>query len=220
VVGDSDDPVSRGYVCFKGLQAPEQHNSDRRLTRSLHRRDEEWVAIDSEEIFKLAGRELAQIIDRHGPGSVALYLGTQCFFNTLNPLAINAVATAIGTPRIFYTMTIDQSAKWIGESRMGGWQGGQQVFAESDVWMFFGSNPLVSMVAGAGASQFVFTDPVKTMKAQKSAGYEDHRRGSAEKRNGEVRRHSLAAPAGLRRRDCRSDAAYDSRAGLARCGVL
>ncbi|MBT3625006.1 MAG: molybdopterin-dependent oxidoreductase [Gammaproteobacteria bacterium] len=170
VIGDRDDPLSRGYACFKGLQAPEQHNSEKRLTRSLKRVDGEWVADSTADILSQAGERLGEIIQKYGPGSVATYTGTQCYFNTLNPLAIGTFAATIGTPRSFYTMTIDQSAKWIAESRMGGWLGGQQVFENADCWLFFGSNPLVSMVAGAGASQFAFIDPVKTMKAQKRRG--------------------------------------------------
>jgi anaerobic selenocysteine-containing dehydrogenase len=67
-------------------------------------------------------------------------------------------------------MTIDQSAKWIGEARMGGWAAGPQRFEESDAWMIVGSNPLVSMVAGAGANQFAFSDPVKTVKRMRERG--------------------------------------------------
>jgi anaerobic selenocysteine-containing dehydrogenase len=36
--------------------------------------------------------------------------------------------------------------------------------------MLFGSTPLASMVAGAGASQIAFTDPVKTMNAPNARG--------------------------------------------------
>src|SRR3954454_24404145 len=43
VRGDRYDPVSRGYICFKGRQAPEQHHGDRRLLRSLVRAGDELV---------------------------------------------------------------------------------------------------------------------------------------------------------------------------------
>jgi anaerobic selenocysteine-containing dehydrogenase len=170
VVGDHDDPLSRGYACFKGLQAPEQHNGPKRLRSSVRRAGGDLVPGPSEEILAEAGSKLRDIIDRHGPDSVALFTGTQALFNSITPLAIIGFADAIGTERRFNTMTIDQSAKWIAEARMGGWEGGPQHFESADTWMLFGSNPLVSMVAGAGASQFAFTDPVKTMKRLRDRG--------------------------------------------------
>ena len=73
VIGDRDDPLSRGYACFKGLQAPEQHNSEKRLTRSLKRVDGEWVADSTADILSQAGERLGEIIQKYGPGSVATY---------------------------------------------------------------------------------------------------------------------------------------------------
>ena len=37
VKGDKDNPTSRGYVCFKGLQAEEMHHGPQRLLRPLKR---------------------------------------------------------------------------------------------------------------------------------------------------------------------------------------
>ena len=170
VAGDRDDPVSKGYVCFKGLQAPEQHNSPRRLLSSLRRAGGEFEPGWSEDILAEAGSRLRDIVGGYGPDSVAIFTGTQALFNCATPPAIVGFADAIGTRRRFSTMTIDQSAKWIAEARMGGWEGGPQHFERADTWMLFGSNPLVSMVAGAGADQFAFTDPVRTMKRLRDRG--------------------------------------------------
>lgn len=170
VVGDRDDPLSRGYACFKGLQAPEQHNSPKRLCRSLRRDGNELTPGASEAILAEAGARLRSLVERYGPDSVAVFTGTQALFNGITPIAINAFADALGTERRFNTMTIDQSAKWIAEARMGGWEAGPQSFETADTWMLFGSNPLVSMVAGAGANQIAFVDPVKTMKRLRERG--------------------------------------------------
>ena len=171
VRGDRADPVSRGFACFKGLQAPEQHNSPARLTRSLGRGvDGALHPMASEDALAAAGAKLAAIVAEHGPGSVGFFTGTQCFLNTLNSDVVNAFAGALGTPRVFATMTIDQSAKWIAEQRMGVWVAGPQTFTTSDVWMFVGANPLVSMTAPAGPDGVTLADPVKTMKEAKARG--------------------------------------------------
>jgi len=170
VRGDKNDPVSRGYACFKGLQAAEQHYGEGRLLHSLRRRDGRLEPAGSEDVLAEAGAKLAAIVQQHGPRSVAFFTGTQALFNTVDPPLIGGFAAALGTPRAFTTMTIDQSAKWIGEARLGAWAAGPQNFDDADVWMLIGSNPLVSMVAGAGANQFAFYDPVKTLKDRRATG--------------------------------------------------
>src|SRR4029077_4212853 len=97
-----------------------------------------------------AGRKLKAIVDAHGPEAVGVYKGTQCGNNSGNIGMADAFVAALGTPRTFVTMTIDQSAKWIADQRLGTWAGGVQSFDESDVWLFVGTNPLVTMVGGAG----------------------------------------------------------------------
>jgi anaerobic selenocysteine-containing dehydrogenase len=171
VRGDREDPLSRGYICFKGIQAQEQHCGPTRLLHSLGRDDKGVLReMSSAEALSAAGRALAAILEQYGPDSIAFFMGTQSVFNTLAPPMIRALAKAIGTHRLYGTMTIDQSAKWIAEARLGTWDAGPQDFAHSDVWMFVGSNPLVSLVAGAGPHQFVFSDPVKMLKAAKQRG--------------------------------------------------
>ena len=54
----------------------------------------------------------------------------------------------IGSSRKFSSMSVDQSAKWVAENRLGRWAAGGQRFADADVWMLVGTNPLVSMQGG------------------------------------------------------------------------
>jgi len=170
VRGDRDDPMSRGYVCFKGLQAPEQHHGGKRLRRPLHRVDGALAEGDSARLLDEAGRKLKAIVDAHGPEAVGFFKGTQCGYNAINSNMVDAFVAALGTPRTFITMTIDQSAKWVAEQRLGVWAAGGQSYFESDVWMFVGANPLVSMIAAGGPHYFLTPDPVKTLKERKARG--------------------------------------------------
>src|SRR3546814_10220664 len=67
---------------------------------------------------------------------------------------------ALGTPSLFTTLSIDQSAKAIAACRMGYWHAGRNHIDDSDVAILFGSNPLISHSAGG----FLVSDPVKRVK--------------------------------------------------------
>ena len=170
VRGDKEDPASRGFACFKGLQAPEQHYGERRLLHSLIGQSDGFVRAGSEEALADAGAKLAAIVSEHGPKSVGFFMATQSIFNTLSRTMIRAFAAALDTPRLFYTMTIDQSAKWVAEGRLGAWDAGSQRFADADVWMLIGSNPAVTLVTAGGPNLTIFQDPVKNLKDARARG--------------------------------------------------
>lgn len=170
VRGDRDDPLSRGYACFKGLQAADQHHGPGRLLRPLMRKGGQLVEGSSEAMLADAGARLKAIVAAHGPAAVGLYKGTQCSYNSASAAMADAFVAALGTPRSFITMTIDQSAKWIAEQRLGAWAGGVQDFESADVWLFIGTNPLVTMVGAGGPGFFLMPDPVKALKARKARG--------------------------------------------------
>src|SRR3546814_6667986 len=67
---------------------------------------------------------------------------------------------ALGTPSLFTTLSIDQSAKAMSACRMGYWHAGRDHIDDSDVAILFGSNPLISHSAGG----FLVSDPVKRVK--------------------------------------------------------
>ena len=69
-------------------------------------------------------------------------------FATLTRPFLQSWMKSLGSHKYFSTMTIDQSAKWIVPLRMGAYLGGGQRFEDADVWMFAGTNPLVSVNAG------------------------------------------------------------------------
>ena len=171
VRGDKSNPLTRGYVCFKGLRNPELHHGPERITTSLKRGADGVLApIPSERAFDEIADRLRVIIDEDGPRSVAVFIGTQGLFGAANPAFAGAFAAAIGSPSLFGTMTIDQSAKWIASGRIGEFGGGPQAFDTADVWMFVGTNPLVSVTGGPGLSGFNNFNPVKSLEDAKARG--------------------------------------------------
>ncbi|MGH3362979.1 MAG: molybdopterin-dependent oxidoreductase, partial [Nocardioides sp.] len=79
VRGNPDDPLSRGYICPKGVSIGDVREDPDRLRRPVRRLgsgpDAEWVEIDWDEAFDLVADGLAGTINRLGPDAVGIYLG-------------------------------------------------------------------------------------------------------------------------------------------------
>lgn len=83
-----------------------------------------------------------------GPRAVALYFGSFGFpYPAPGPMAA-AFMQAINSPMQFSSGRIDQPGKPIATALRGRWNAGPQPFAEADVWMLVGTNPVVSMWGG------------------------------------------------------------------------
>lgn len=147
--GDRSNPHSEGFFCLKGKHFPDMHTAPSRLRHSLARdADGALAPTDAEDAMDRVAERLGAILERHGRGSVAVYLGT--LFYQLPQTA--AVATAwMDALRIrlrFSSGTIDQPGKQTAQAAFGHWLAGTHVFDESDVWMLVGTNPLVAISGG------------------------------------------------------------------------
>ncbi|MET0370518.1 MAG: molybdopterin-dependent oxidoreductase [Sphingobium sp.] len=169
VQGDRANPATRGYACIKGLQNGEWHHHPDRIVHPQKRNAEgRFDSITSEQALDEIAARIAAIVAEDGPGAIAMFQGTQAATNVLFYLMSASFMAALGSPSIFGTMTVDQSAKWIAEARIGKFASGRQSFKDADVWMLVGNNPAVS-VSGAG-SGVVHYDPVKQMRDAKARG--------------------------------------------------
>ena len=158
---DRDHRVSKGYACFKGLQAVGNHYGPSRLLQSLKRRpDRGFDTIPAEQAFDEIAARLSEIRARHGAESIALFRGTAGFHNSTAFGIHGSFLEALGSRSLFTTLSIDQSAKAIAACRMGYWDAGRPHIDQSDVALFFGSNPLISHSAGG----FLVSDPVRRLK--------------------------------------------------------
>jgi anaerobic selenocysteine-containing dehydrogenase len=169
VRGDKDHVLTSGYACIKGLAAPELHNGPDRLLRPLKRQpDGGFAPIALETALDEIAETIARIAERDGPDSIGAYSGTQAAFNApLTPM-LRGFMQALGSKSYFTTATVDQSAKQVAMERLGTWGAGAQTWAEADVWMFFGTNPLVSIVGGVNG--FLALNPARRIREAKARG--------------------------------------------------
>lgn len=172
-----------GFCCTRGQAAPEQiEHADRLLQSQRRMPDGSFAAIGSEAAMDEIAARLKDIIDRHGPESVAMYLGTYTTTYPATSAFTIAFTRAIQSPMVFTANTIDQPGKDVANALIGGWDAGPQAFAGSDVWMILGANPLVSLAvtlpgqnpgkrltdAIAGGMKFIVVDPRRTVSAARA----------------------------------------------------
>ncbi|MGE0308089.1 MAG: molybdopterin-dependent oxidoreductase [Acidimicrobiia bacterium] len=166
VIGDAADPVYHGYTCIKGRQLPQQHNSPDRLLHSLRREpDGSFTAIPSTQAFdEIAGR-IRDILDEHGPRSIAVYQGTHGMAQPVAAAMSDELMRAIGSPMIFNPVAIDQPGKILATGMHGRWHGGTWHLHQLDTLMLVGTNPVVSMWGGT----FVY-NPTRQFREAKARG--------------------------------------------------
>lgn len=183
LIGDKNNPVYHGYSCVKGRNFHEWHYSESRITSPLKRTaagDFERVELDA--AFDGVAEKLRSIVAANGPRSVAMYSGTFSHFCVAGVMTRHAFMDAIDSPMRFSNATIDQPGKPIAMALHGRWGAGPQAFADSDVCMLVGANPLVSMWGGIPAfnparrlhqarkqgMKLIVIDPRRTESARKA----------------------------------------------------
>jgi anaerobic selenocysteine-containing dehydrogenase len=170
VSGDHDHALTKGFTCGKGRRIVDFHTDPQRLRNSRKRLADgtfEDIAASS-AIEEIAG-QLRDIADTYGPDAIGFYSGTQAAYASLtNPFA-TAWWRTMGSKKTFSSMTVDQSAKWVAEGRLGRWAAGIQRFADADVWLLTGTNPLVSMQGGYFTG-FPIHDGFRRLQQEKQRG--------------------------------------------------
>lgn len=167
VKGDKNNPLSKGYACFKGLQPEASHHGRHRILRPLKRmEDGSYQAISSEQAIEEIAERLAPLLEQHGPQTLAVFLGNGGMFNIAGFYMLPSFLSSFGSDQYFSTLTIDQSGKLVTMGRLGAWAAGYPAFEDMDVAMFIGANPLVSH----GSLGFLQADPVKSLKRARENG--------------------------------------------------
>jgi anaerobic selenocysteine-containing dehydrogenase len=151
VMGDPENPGSRGFTCVKGRALPAQINHPDRLLRAM-KRDKEGVLrpIASGRALDEVATRVRDLIDRHGPRSLALYAGNGVLGHAAGNVIAHRLWRTLGSPMLFTSGSIDQPGKPIALSMHGRWMAGMAALPDTDTWMFVGTNPLVSLWAGTG----------------------------------------------------------------------
>src|SRR4249919_3498500 len=151
--GNPDDPLSRGYICPKGVALADVYDDPDRLRRPIRRvrstgstSDPDWEEIGWDEALDLVADGLAEALNRHGRNAVGIYLGNP------NAHALGSATHAVPfvkslrTHNRFSASTVDQAPH-----QLIAWQmfGHQLLLPIPDLdrtsyLLVFGANPMAS----------------------------------------------------------------------------
>jgi anaerobic selenocysteine-containing dehydrogenase len=170
VSGDAEHGLTHGFTCAKGRRIVDFHTDPKRFLSSQKRQaDGKLADISADSAIEEIAAQLRDIANSYGPDAIGFYSGTQAAYASLtNPFA-SAWWRTMGSNKTFSSMTVDQSAKWVAEGRLGKWAAGMQRFADADVWLLAGTNPLVSMQGGIFTG-FPIHDGFRRLQQEKQRG--------------------------------------------------
>lgn len=147
LAADSDHPVSRGFVCNKGLYGADLHNDPDRLNVPLKRAAPgRFEPVGWEEALADIAQRLRATIDRHGAGAVAACTGNPAAFNSLFGPAFGGLLAQLGVRTTFSSGTQDCSNKFAGSEAVFGTRTLHPVpdIDRAGLIVLFGENPAVS----------------------------------------------------------------------------
>ncbi len=145
VEGNRNAPLYDGYTCPKGRALPAFHNNPDRLLHSMKRQpDGSYQPIPTDLAIAEIAERLKDIVARHGPRSVAGFLGNPGVEQVATAPVMMSLLRAIGSPMFFSMATLDQPNTKIAEALHGAWDGGRMRPETLDVMLIAGGNPVIS----------------------------------------------------------------------------
>ena len=146
IKGSPDDPLSRGYICPKGVSLADIHTDPDRLRRPVRRDGDEWVEIGWDEAFDLVADGLAQAVNQHGRDAIGVYLGNPNIHSLGSMTHGLGLVKTLRTRNKFSATSVDQLPHQLVAHLMYG----HQLFLpipdidRTSFLLVFGANPMAS----------------------------------------------------------------------------
>lgn len=145
--GDVDHPLTRGFLCPKGMASHEMVTDPLRLRHPYERIGGEWKRITWPEAYEKISRRLRELISKHGRNSIAMYYGGGNATSSMNYMLADGFLRALGADRMFNVLTLEFTNRYLVMEKMYGKQFfvTQPDMDRTDCLLIFGSNPMVSL---------------------------------------------------------------------------
>ena len=148
---DDEHVATGGFACIKGIRQHELYASPDRLRFPMKRvgspdDPDAWERVSWGQAQGEIGAKVRSIIDRHGPDSVAMYVGTAAGFSVLHPVFAQGFMDGLGSTSMYASATQDCASKFAAAREIYGFPF-TQPFPDVDhveCLVIVGANPVVS----------------------------------------------------------------------------
>jgi len=143
---DNDHVATRGYGCLKGLKQHKMYDTPDRLLYPMQRVDGELQRVSWDDALSSIGGKVRELIDNHGPDSIAMYVGTAAGFGVLHPVFAAGFMQGVGSTSMFASATQDCANKFAVAHQVYGFPF-TQPFPDLDnieCLIIVGANPAIS----------------------------------------------------------------------------
>ncbi len=143
---DDDHVATGGFACVKGIKQHQLYSSPDRLLSPERRVGDRWERASWGEAQGEIGAKVRQLIDRHGPDSIAMYVGTAAGFSVLHPVFAQGFMDGLGSTSMYASATQDCANKFAAAREIYGFPF-TQPFPDVDrteCLIIVGANPVVS----------------------------------------------------------------------------
>ena len=146
IVGDGQDPFSRGHICPKAVGLKDIYEDPDRLHRPLKRTATGWEEISWDMALDEVAVGLRRQRDCHGPHTTAWYAGNPSVHNSGTQLAAPGFLRALGSRSLFSASSVDQLPHHFASWQLYGHPLLLPVpdLDRTDYWLILGGNPLIS----------------------------------------------------------------------------
>jgi formate dehydrogenase len=164
---DDDHVATRGYGCIKGLKQHRMYNTPDRLLHPMQRTDGELQRVGWDDALGSIGGKVRELIDSHGPDSIAMYVGTAAGFGVLHPVFAQGFMQGVGSANMFSSATQDCANKFAVARQIYGFPF-TQPFPDLDkleCLIIVGANPAISKWSFLQVS-----NPIRRLKEVEARG--------------------------------------------------
>lgn len=144
---DKEHPISKGFVCNKGIYGLDIHNDPDRLRTPLRRSsDGTFEPISWETALAEIASRFNALLEKHGASALAAYQGNPGAFNTLLGPSFRSLISQMGISKFFGSGTQDCANKFAGSEGVFGTRTIHPLpdLDHSDFILIIGENPAVS----------------------------------------------------------------------------
>ncbi|MCP5098266.1 MAG: molybdopterin-dependent oxidoreductase, partial [Chloroflexi bacterium] len=144
---DKAHPVSKGYMCAKGVRFADVANHPERILRpQLRGENGRFHPISWSQAIDTIVQKIKPIQQQYGNHAVGVYYGNPLLFNTLGLISLLAFNKALGTRNVYSSFSQDCNNKFAAAHLMYGGEMIQPIpdLANADFALMFGTNPAIS----------------------------------------------------------------------------